>query len=838
MAGRHRLAALLLGASLAAAGGRAPRRPPASEVRRASGQDGCTPEASASVAGSGLSCNCSFCTNALADLCCKFSGIPATLLAFEEDGLWGPRLDEFNECTGAKVTLTYTPQGEDGMQAALEADVGVLYTASNGATFSSEGAGIYDSYIVQAPWIPAIVDGLENLSPRIAQTPSLDWLDVNSMSRQIVSFDNTVRALPLDVDYIAFGWRADVFERWGKSPPETLEELVELSEFFNGKDHNNDSVADWGFCLTPQPNYFYAFVAPVMQRMRRLCGTTEAGETPICDQELTGQNLFFDVETFEPLLDNPGFRYALDLHARFLRASNCQDQLESLGKCDRKSAMQSGRCAGVISMPGTMTKMLMPPDDQNYAPQPRYAEDGVTVEWAVGGAENGSYWGRRVRFPGSSKAYDSEDGTLKDCTPDFCPKAVPHSTMPGVLVNYAPFFAEGGEAYALRGKTASTKKDLMFSFFEWLANLPPSSVPLSGLYRRSQLTPEAQDEMVQNGMPEQVAIDLVQLLQFLFRDDETEGANNVQDLLVLGFAEYMNAFGTRIYDEFLLQAEVFNGSLSDAEFEDRYAAVILALKGDYELINHKYGQVAQLQRWRTSLGFAELSDQELCGRFAGANGANAEALLATGVVCQSLVQYVAQQVFEIVVVTVACLIAVILIIMVCVWLLRTIQTSRRLQKEATRLVHMQVVEAAGKVSEIQAPFVVMRASDFLNCGQLIAHESARDSSKLISVDSIDGQMKNFLRKHYTVFFSHQWLSWEVPDPSQVQFAAMHRALDAISARSNTCARHGRAHLELLAAPWRFGSDEDPWAWRPLSCTSRRSLAMLDRSQTTRPRRSC
>ena len=33
--------------------------------------------------------------------------------------------------------------------------------------------------------------------------------------------------------------------------------MVELSEFFNGKDHNGDGVGDFGFCFTPQPNYFY-----------------------------------------------------------------------------------------------------------------------------------------------------------------------------------------------------------------------------------------------------------------------------------------------------------------------------------------------------------------------------------------------------------------------------------------------------------------------------------------------------------------------------------------------------------------------------------------------------
>lgn len=71
----------------------------------------------------------------------------------------------------------------------------------------SAGAGIYDAYIVQAPWLPPIVDGLVNLSPRITATPEINWLDVNPESRQSVSFNGTVRALPLDTDYIAFGWR-------------------------------------------------------------------------------------------------------------------------------------------------------------------------------------------------------------------------------------------------------------------------------------------------------------------------------------------------------------------------------------------------------------------------------------------------------------------------------------------------------------------------------------------------------------------------------------------------------------------------------------------------------
>lgn len=81
----------------------------------------------------------------LADKCCVHAGLSASLLAFEEDSLWVPRLEEFNTCTGAKVRLEYLPEGEDGMADALRMDVGD--DSGNNA-----GEGIFDAYLVQAPW--------------------------------------------------------------------------------------------------------------------------------------------------------------------------------------------------------------------------------------------------------------------------------------------------------------------------------------------------------------------------------------------------------------------------------------------------------------------------------------------------------------------------------------------------------------------------------------------------------------------------------------------------------------------------------------------------------------
>ena len=168
------------------------------------------------------------------------------------------------------------------------------------------------------------------------------------------------------------------------TPPRTIEELASLSERLNGLDHNDDGEPDWGVCLTPQVNYFYAFVAPVLQTQRYDSRTG----TP------TGQNIFFDADTFEPLIRLPGFRYAMEQYWRVIRSSNCQGQLKNGEKCDRKTAFPTGRCAMVISMPGTLTSMLL--DTGSRAPKDRVNEQGETV-WRIGDqpvGPAGGYWTR------------------------------------------------------------------------------------------------------------------------------------------------------------------------------------------------------------------------------------------------------------------------------------------------------------------------------------------------------------------------------------------------------------------------------------------------------------
>lgn len=193
------------------------------------------------------------------------------------------------------------------MSQALINDVGVDIHSGN---------GIYDAYIVRAPWMPPIYRGLRPLSEKIKGSAEyVRFNDINEVTREAVSFDGEIYALPVDSHYIAMGWRQDVFELhadyyqniYGEelAVPKTIEQLVLVSERLNGLDHNGDGEPDWGFCFTPTTNQFFTFLAPVLQTNMHECDKMLDGSGFDCSHgSNTGQNIFFDVETFEPLIHN------------------------------------------------------------------------------------------------------------------------------------------------------------------------------------------------------------------------------------------------------------------------------------------------------------------------------------------------------------------------------------------------------------------------------------------------------------------------------------------------------------------------------------------------------
>lgn len=730
----------------------------------------------------------------LLDKCCKHVGINANLLAFEESDTWIPRLEEYNKCTGSNVRIMYVAGGEDEMGPALIADVGENKD-------DTTGQGIYDAYIVQAPWLPPVYKGLKSLSEYIKDNDEyIQFQDINQASRSAVSFDGEVRALPLDTDYIAMGWRQDVFDNeqikkdyyatWGETlkVPETIDELVDVSEKLNGRhDYNNDGEMDWGFCLTPQTNYFRAFLAPVLQTHLNECEELPEGGYK-CVGADTGQNMFFDVDNFEPLIFNEGFRHAVELYTRFVQASNCQSETPAGVKCDRKTAFPTGRCAGVISMPGTMNNLLK--NGGKYAPPADKRMDAESLE-------EGEYWGRRKVFPGSKKVinWNKAGHPLEECTPELCPLA-----RDGI--NYAPFFSEGGESYALNGRQSKpAATDAMWDMFTWLSTLPVGVVPLAGTYRQSQLSEEAKARQAANFNSTVMADDLHEVLGYYFMSEE-DGGNVVQDLFIIGFSEYNDALNTELHKNLIMQ-DIENGGLfnmedpsksikpGSAEFDVLYDRFLNDLAQRFDDVHEMQdgGALNQLILWRGALDISpSKTKEEICqDLLAVPDHANFDKLGCLSVVtlkdlCQSQKEDVEAYAPDtckeddnnstIIIAVLCSIVGVIFVGGLGYLTYKRYQNYRRIRKAHEQLMEATLNESIRALHQLDYPLHLVRGDEFAEEGKLMRHEVLRNTHKLTVLDSLADVDAFIAAGKHVIFFSHQWTSFTVPDPSGHQYKSM------------------------------------------------------------------
>lgn len=96
------------------------------------------------------------------------------------------------------------------------------------------------------------------------------------------------------------------------------------------------------------------------------------------------------------------------------------------------------------------------------------------------------------------------------------------------------------------------------------------------------------------------------------------------------------------------------------------------------------------------------------------------------------------------------------------------------QKAAAR---EQATVAMGLSRRLRYVASFISAKDFLELGELVPHELLRNEGKLVYRDSFDDLAKG---SDYTIFISHQWTSFQFPDPSQQQYAVMCAAVRRIA----------------------------------------------------------
>jgi len=206
--------------------------------------------------------------------------------------------------------------------------------------------------------------------------------------------------------------------------------------------------------------------------------------------------------------------------------------------------------------------------------------------------------------------WNRANNTLAECSPELCPKAEGG-------VNYAPFFAEGGESYSINADAKKPQKELVIEFLAWLSTLSAAEIPLSGQFSVHHTTPEyIADFSDSSGWPPIMITDLLEgVLPKIFATD----GNQAQDLLIQGYSEYMAVLREELYDRFLLDPKASDLTVESDEFDTRYDTFATALKLRLDAVTIKYGRLRQLKQWRNSLNLPEVSDLVLCASLSSYN---------------------------------------------------------------------------------------------------------------------------------------------------------------------------------------------------------------------------
>lgn len=590
-----------------------------------------------------------------------------------------------------------------------------------------DGPGIYDAYAMKSSWAAALADEglLEGLGPRVAATPGLRWNDILPSARALGAVqsegESSTVMLPMDGDYWTLLVRDDLLEAHGATAPDTVEELVELAERFHGADLNADGTPDFGVCaklLGPQPWVASLFYFVVAPYL-----------------QADGPRIFFDATTLEPLVDNPGWRKAALLLRRMAAAGRFSKSK------DLVADFNAGRCAFFLALPGTTKKAQLK--------GVRRTDSNGTVLW------EGS--ARRVLVPGSREVLGPTGATLEEC--DGTGKVCPYesATASGQYVNRAPFFVTGGWGVSLRAGAPEGRKRVAWAYLAYMSRT--ADVVAGGVmdaYRSSQFA--AGDYLAAGWTQEQFDEFLVVHASAMGRDAP---ANVGLDLMVPGYSAYL-------FDVLETQLTTFLNA-SDAS-----AALNVLVNATYhgwmQTHEEQGGIDKQLRIYRRSLS---LQDLYTCPEGEFYSESSATCMSSTSFDGTTLI---------IVVSVLGGLLVLAGLGLFFWWVRNTYRRKQELEAAAAALIEQQVEESMEIIDQLHAPLVLMRGSDFKRLGRLRVHEETRDDGLLLFVDTKDKFRRMIEQRYLTIFFSHQWVAFEAPDPEGEQYAVMVAALDKIASQ--------------------------------------------------------
>ncbi|MDI3531601.1 MAG: multiple sugar transport system substrate-binding protein [Candidatus Atribacteria bacterium] len=440
---------------------------------------------------------------------------------------WKP---EWEALTGAKVEIIVVPYASlfDKMM-----------------TDFITGTGAYDLICWPSTWAGDVMGGgwVIPLDDYMKEYGYPGWDDVMPAIKVVVSWANKVYAFPYDGDCHMFYYRKDALEnpdyqaqfeeKYGyryNVPPKTWEEVMDIAEFFNGWDWDNDGETEYGFAFIAKrkTQAMWSYLDFVMQY------AAQPGVAP-----------FFDPDTMDPLVANPGWIEAMKMIQKATQFA--PPGLLSYGYSELRQAFVSGNSAMAIDW-GDIGIMEQSPE-----------EYGSKVKGLLGYGP----------LPGAKKTYDFKEGKWVEG------------------YNQVNFLNFGGWVFSI---SKYSKNPLAAYKFATYFTAPERSIlDVCGIHGYTGANPwrlshfEDLDKWVEGGWSKESAEKYLNTIRTILSDPKA-----VTDLRIPGAAEYYDYLDLHL-------AEVLSGQ-TEAE------AACKAIYEDWVKITENYGKEAQRKLYRESLG--------------------------------------------------------------------------------------------------------------------------------------------------------------------------------------------------------------------------------------------
>ena len=274
--------------------------------------------------------------------------------------------EQFSKLTGATVDVVHSPAGD-------------LY--SKAMVPFQAGQAPYDIVFGFSNFIRDWMQYLAPVPDKYVNMPQMQ--DVTKAHQGVASWDGQMYQFPVDGDRHYLKYRKDVIDNpeyqkkykadTGRTlkVPTTWKEYGEIAAYFNGWDWDNDGELEYGS-------------AEVMKKDDLMYAAFFSRSASYSKNPRTPGGFYFDLETMEPLINNPGFVEALD------------DWVEAT-KYVPPGGINFGLGDEINSFGGGQTLFSFSWDDAFVAAM----EDGSPIKNKVGAAP----------LPGAEKVWNREDGS-------------------------------------------------------------------------------------------------------------------------------------------------------------------------------------------------------------------------------------------------------------------------------------------------------------------------------------------------------------------------------------------------------------------------------------------